>query len=354
MRAKARVLLMKALFQYKYDYRREWLRFIGTLSESGPEQVPTTAVRAVAQIVDSPGGIVWATQAGDPDFVPVGAWRCPLPLAMSVSRESSLIAFLNQRQWIIDSNEMKEHPGRYEGLDVGDLLKGHDDWWLIVPMVLGTRLSGFIVLLKPRTVPVLNFEDHDLLKTVGRHVGTHIDQAEADRRLAEASQFGAYNRLTAFLMHDLNNLIAQQSLVVKNAERFRENPAFVDDAIGTIANSVSRMRRLMEQLSSGSKPPVKRRVRVRSVIEHAIERNVHREPVPVLTACDEEMVVLADADRLSMVIEHLLRNAQEATPADGRVTVEVARNGGTVVDIDRRHRLRHEPGIHSRPPVSAL
>jgi putative PEP-CTERM system histidine kinase len=314
MRAKARVLLMKALFQYKYDYRREWLRFIGTLSESGAEQVPTTAVRAVAQIVDSPGGIVWAQQPGDPDFVPVGAWRCALPLQMPVSRESSLIAFLNQRQWIIDLNEMKEHPGRYEGLDVAELLEGHDDWWLIVPMVLGTRLSGFIVLLKPRTVPVLNFEDHDLLKTVGRHVGTHIDQAEADRRLAEASQFGAYNRLTAFLMHDLNNLIAQQSLVVKNAERFRENPAFVDDAIGTIANSVSRMRRLMEQLSSGSKPPVKRRVRVCSVLEHAIERNAHREPIPVLTDCDQEMVVLADADRLSMVIEHLLRNAQDATP----------------------------------------
>jgi putative PEP-CTERM system histidine kinase len=331
MRSKARVLLMKALFQYKYDYRREWLRFIGTLSESGPEQVPITAVRAVAQIVNSPGGVVWAQQAGDPDYVPVGAWRCPLPLQMSVSRESSLIAFLNQRQWIIDLNEMKEHPGRYEGLEIGELLAGHDDWWLIVPMLLGTRLSGFIVLLKPRTMPVLNFEDHDLLKTVGRHVGTHIDQAEADRRLAEASQFGAYNRLTAFLMHDLNNLIAQQSLVVKNAERFRDNPNFVDDAIGTIANSVSRMRRLMEQLSSGSKPPVKRRVNLCAVMSHAIERNVNREPVPVLEDCDQDMVVLADADRLSMVIEHLLRNAQEATPATGRVTVQASRNDGTAL-----------------------
>ncbi len=331
MRSKARVLLMKALFQYKYDYRREWLRFIGTLSESGAEQVPTTAVRAVAQIVDSPGGVVWAQQAGDADYVPVGAWRCPLPLHLSVSRESSLIAFLNRRQWIIDLNELKEHSGRYESLDVSDLLEGHDDWWLIVPMVLGTRLSGFIVLLKPGTVPVLNFEDHDLLKTVGRHVGTHIDQAEADRRLAEASQFGAYNRLTAFLMHDLNNLIAQQSLVVKNAERFRDNPDFVDDAIGTIANSVSRMRRLMEQLSSGSKPPVKRRVRVRSVLDHAIERNEHREPVPVLSDCDTDMMVLADADRLSMVIEHLLRNAQEATAANGRVTVGASRQDGQVI-----------------------
>ncbi|MEQ9562403.1 MAG: PEP-CTERM system histidine kinase PrsK, partial [Woeseiaceae bacterium] len=330
MRSRARVTLMKALFQYKYDYRREWLRFIATLSDTGTEQVSTTAIRAVAQIVDSPGGIAWAQQAGDPDYVPVGSWRCPLPLQMSVSRDSSLIDFLDKRQWIIDLNEVQEHPSRYEGLDLGGLNEGHDDWWLIVPMLLGTRLSGFIVLLKPRTVPLLNFEDHDLLKTVGRHVGTHIDQAEADRRLAEASQFGAYNRLTAFLMHDLNNLIAQQSLVVKNAERFRDNPDFVDDAINTIAHSVSRMRRLMEQLSSGSKPPVKRRVNIRSVLERAIERNAQRDPVPTLKGCENYLYVLADAERLSMVIEHLLRNAQEATATDGSVTVDVSSTSSNV------------------------
>ena len=41
-------------------------------------------------------------------------------------------------------------------------------------------------------MPSLNFEDHDLLRTVGRHAATHIDQAGSDKRLAESSQFGAY------------------------------------------------------------------------------------------------------------------------------------------------------------------
>ena len=35
-------------------------------------------------------------------------------------------------------------------------------------------------------------------------------------------------------MHDLKNLIAQQELVVKNAAKHKENPAFVEDAIDTI------------------------------------------------------------------------------------------------------------------------
>lgn len=56
-------------------------------------------------------------------------------------------------------------------------------------------------LKRPWVIQSLNFEDHDLLRTVGRHVGMHINQAESDKRLAELRQIGTYNRLTAFLMH---------------------------------------------------------------------------------------------------------------------------------------------------------
>jgi putative PEP-CTERM system histidine kinase len=182
-------------------------------------------------------------------------------------------------------------------------------------------LFGFIVLQKPRVVPSLNFEDHDLLRTVGRHVGMHINQAETDRRIAESSQFGTFNRLTAFLMHDLNNLIAQQSLVVKNAERFRDNPKFVDDAISTIANSVTRMKRLMEQLSSISKSPSMERIEIRDVLATAVERSQARQPRPILDVGTESIWVHADPERLATVVEHLIRNAQEATENDGRVNV---------------------------------
>ena len=118
VRARARVFLLKTLFRYKYDYRREWLRFIGTLSESGPEHVPTTAIRAVAQIVNSPGGIAWARHQDEESYLPVGSWRCVVPILSSVKQNSGLIRFLKDRQWIIDLKEMREHPARYEGLNL--------------------------------------------------------------------------------------------------------------------------------------------------------------------------------------------------------------------------------------------
>jgi putative PEP-CTERM system histidine kinase len=330
IRARVRVFVMKTFFQYKYDYRKEWLRFIGTLSESDLDNVANAAVRAVAQIVNSPGGIVWVQEEGGNNYLPVGAWESELPVMASVSRDDGLVRFLKRRQWIVDFNEMSSYPARYEGLELGSWAKDHPEWWLVVPLFLGNRLFGFIILARPNIVRALNFEDHDLLRTVGRHVATHIDQAESDRRLAESSQFGTYNRLTAFLMHDLNNLIAQQSLVVKNAEKHRHNPEFVDDAINTIANSVSRMRRLMGQLSSGPSESIRRRLDLCDAIRDAIKRVEPRKPAPRFDAA-AGIEVKADRERLTTVFEHLLRNAQDATGVDGEISIDTAVSGGVVV-----------------------
>lgn len=323
IRARVRVFVMKTFFEYKYDYRKEWLRFIRTLSKSESQNVANTAIRAVGQIVNSPGGIVWVQDPDSTNYVPVGSWESDLPIMASVDKRAPLVRFLRQRQWVIDLNEMRSFPARYDGLELGDWVGEHEEWWLILPLLLGDRLFGFIVLLKPGIVPSLNFEDHDLLRTVGRHVATYIDQAESDRRLAEASQFGTYSRLSAFLMHDLNNLIAQQSLVVKNAEKFRHNPEFVDDAINTIAHSVTRMRKLMEQLSSASSRSERRPVNLVDVLQKAVQRSEPRQPSPSMSANNNAVFVEADMDRLTAVTEHLIRNAQDATSDTGSVGIQL-------------------------------
>jgi putative PEP-CTERM system histidine kinase len=331
VRSRARVFFTKTFFRYKYDYRREWLRFIGILSESGLEHVPRTAVRAVAPIVNSPGGIVWTQESEGDDYFPAGAWRYELPIGLTIPSDSSLIRFLQQRQWVVDLNELRAHPTRYDDLQLDQAFAAHDEFWLIVPLLIGKQLLGIIVLLKPKVVPALNFEDHDLLKTVGRHVATHIKQADLDKRLAESSQFGTYHRLSAFLMHDMNNLIAQQSLVVKNAEKFRHDPKFIDDTIETIAHSVTRMRRLMEQLSRDSKAPASASVRMRDVVDKAVKRSKNRQPVPQIRFEGDEVYLNADSERLTVVVEHLIRNAQDATTPDGSIRVTASQEDGVAI-----------------------
>ena len=86
-----RVLLTKTFFKYKYDYRKEWLRFISTLSESGLENVSATAVHAVGQIVNSPGGIVWIKEQEGDAYVPIGSWRCEIPVSSPIRSVSSVL-----------------------------------------------------------------------------------------------------------------------------------------------------------------------------------------------------------------------------------------------------------------------
>ena len=249
-----------------------------------------------------------------------------LPVIPGIQRNSGLVRFLRKQQWVIDLIEMKQDPARYDGLTLDDWVSDDDQWWLIVPLLLGQRLLGFMALQLPKVAPALNFEDHDLLRTVGRHAATHIEQAESDKRLAETSQFAAYNRLTAFLMHDFNNLIAQQSLVVKNAEKHRHNPEFVDDAIGTIANSVDRMRRLSAQLSSSSSQSTKRVVDLGEVLAKAAQRVEPRLPKPDVNVVGGELLIEANLERLVAITEHLIRNAQDASDDSGEIRIDVSAN----------------------------
>ncbi len=103
--------------------------------------------------------------------------------------------------------------------------------------------------------------------------------------------------------------------------------AFIDDAIETITNSVTRMNRLMEQLRHGDVMEAGRPVELATVIQRALTRCALRDPVPQLDVVEGYPKVVADPERLASVFEHVVRNAQDATAADGRVQVTVSCEG---------------------------
>jgi hypothetical protein len=99
----------------------------------------------------------------------------------------------------------------------------------VVPLKDREVLLGFLVLTRSRSIASVNWEDCDLLKTVGRQAASYLALFEATDALASARQFEAFNRLSAFVVHDLKNLVAQLALVSSNAKRFLHNPEFFAD-----------------------------------------------------------------------------------------------------------------------------
>ena len=62
LRGWLRVTLVKHLFQHRYDYREEWLRFTRTMGncEDPASPLEQRAVQAIADIADSPAGLLLA------------------------------------------------------------------------------------------------------------------------------------------------------------------------------------------------------------------------------------------------------------------------------------------------------
>ncbi|HET7204083.1 MAG TPA: XrtA/PEP-CTERM system histidine kinase PrsK, partial [Steroidobacteraceae bacterium] len=340
LRRRLRVFLAKHFYRNKYDYRVEWLRFIQTLSDEGEGVVPAReastpmataprTIRAIAQIIGSPGGVLFLRDEVTGRHVPAAAWPpgdFKLQKFGTLEATDELVQFLGQRQWVVDVDEHRLTPDLYDHIALPAMFDPPSPFRIVLPLLLGVELMGFLVLAEPPPPFRPTYEDRDLLKTVGRHVATHIAQQEADRKLAEGRQFEAFHRLTAFVMHDLKNLAAQLSLIVANAEKHRRNPEFVDDAIRTVANSAERMQRLIDQLQGRETHGQARRMALGEVVRRAVERCTLRPPAPVV-AVVQDAAVNADPERLTSTLEHLVRNAQDATPADGMVEVGVRIDG---------------------------
>ncbi len=331
VRARIKVFLNKHFFRYKYDYREEWLRLTGLLSSSD-EGTPLRdrAIVSLAKPVESPGGALWLRADGG-DYALAARWNFRAAEGSVAQAGTPVIRFLSERSWVIDIPEWRRDPSVYGGLALPDWLQRSQTAWLVVPLMKADDLYGFVVLAQPRAPQKLTWEDLDLLKTVGRQVAGYLALEEAAALVAEASQFQAFNRFTAFIMHDLKNLIAQQSLVVKNAARHKNNPDFIEDAISTVDNSVRRMSRLLEQLRQGETAGLASRVVLGDVCNEVATEWRARGATPTVEIEDAGLTLRASRERLTAVLGHIVRNAQDAAGVDGEVSVRLFRRGDDAV-----------------------
>jgi len=115
--------------------------------------------------------------------------------------------------------------------------------------------------------------------------------------------------------------------MMKNAKRLRANPEFQQDMLDTVENSLEKMRQLMLQLREGEKP-------------HGVSSGVDLELIAkrLVTAAHgkgralELQLVSAVStrghqERVERVIGHVVQNAFDASPPDGRVSLRLDQSG---------------------------
>jgi hypothetical protein len=323
-RSKLRVLTSKHFFAYRYDYREEWLKITRALSDATAATTPQTCIRALAELVESPAGALWLRR-GEDGFVP--ATNLNMSLATAVEPvQGSLAQFLTRTGWVIDLDEFRARPGAYLGFEAPEWLKSIPGAWLLIPLPNADTLIGFVVLAQPRVRIELNWEVLDLLKTAGRQVGSYLALLQAGEALLEARKFEAFNRMSAFVVHDLKNLVAQLQLLLHNAQRHRDNPDFQRDMLGTVEHVVGRMNHLMAQLRAGATPVESAQSVDLATIARRVQPLRGRGRGGVELDLDLGVCVVGHQDRLERVVGHLVQNAFDAVGDNPRVRIRVFRS----------------------------
>jgi putative PEP-CTERM system histidine kinase len=324
MRAKLKVYINKNFFSYRYDYREEWLRFTAMLSaQSSPQELGLSVIKGIANLVESPAGALWLRGHHGPDYVQAAVWNMP-PLTLTEAHDGALAGFLQRRHWIVDLDELRASPRQYEGLQAPPWLIEDGRYWLLVPLALGEELNGFVLLGHPRTRLEVNWEVRDLLRTASRQAAGYLAQMQATEALLEARKFEAFNRMSAFVVHDLKNIVTQLSLMMKNARRLRDNPEFQEDMLATVENSLEKMRQLMLQLREGEAAPSgsPRGVELEPIVQRlaAAARSKGRE---LQVEVQARASTRGHEERVERVIGHAVQNAFDATPEHGKVWLKL-------------------------------
>lgn len=333
LRGWLRVMLSKHLFQHRYDYRAEWLRFTDTIGRAGPQAsaLNERIVQAVADIADSPAGLLLVPRE-EGGMVLAARWQWNGLEVPAEALSDDGLRFFEESQFILDLDDIRK--GRGGGIPAAACpawLMDDEATWALVPLLHYERLVGVVVLARSPLARRLDWEDFDLLRVVGRQLASYLAEQASQDALGEAQRFDEFNRRIAFVMHDIKNLASQLSLLASNAQKHAENPAFREDMILTLRNSTDKLQALLARLgrygAQGSAQ--KSEIELSAMVERIVGQ--FKSQHQVIALAPEECIVLADREALEQALVHLVQNAIDASDRDAPVFVDLRTEPGSAI-----------------------
>ncbi|WP_448579711.1 XrtA/PEP-CTERM system histidine kinase PrsK [Thermaurantiacus sp.] len=375
-RAVLRVWISRNFYRYRYDYRKEWLGFIDKVAGDGKAMAASLAgaqpireriVEATASVLGSPGGALF--EPGPTGvFQQTARWHWRSLEVEELGEEflpsSTLGHSLGTDLRILDFDDLRVDHASHDGGKDGEgapcpaWALADRSIWLAVPMVHRGRLIAILLLERSPVVRDLNWEDYDLLRTLGQQGASYLAEAAAQAALDEAQAFDEFNRRFAFVMHDLKNVVSQLGLVSRNARKHMDNAEFREDLMATLDASVTKMRDLLALLgkqSAGGLSQVRAETKGGDVTVPAaasgeladlaeIARDMilpfrRQHSALELEGAGQPLFVAGDAGRLAAMLTHLVQNAIDASPAGApiRVTLKRHHDNAVITVRDRGH-----------------
>ncbi len=308
-RSRLKSLFVDHFFTSRYDYRQEWMRCITALATPDPAvTLHERVIRATAEVVDSPGGVLFLRAAGEAGFHWAGSLNLP-PAGVMLGSDHPLFARLDAGESIIVADPAAE-----------PWIEEYPPLWLAVPLVHAGQLIGAILLAPPRAPFRLDGEVFTLLRTIGQQVAVFIAEQRAAQALVETRHLREYGQRFAFIAHDIKNVSSQLSLLLANAEFHLDNPEFQRDMLATVRAAAAKISTLLVRLNAPEAEaapvgiaPVER---IAAIV--ATLRQSRGVPIAITRADRQTGKIAMPLEAFDAVITHLLDNALDAEESAGR------------------------------------
>lgn len=303
-------VLTRHFFADRYDYRLEWLECIGTLSGTKTIErtsLPHRAIRAVADVVNSPSGALFLKDQSSGMMFWAGSWN--MPSALSLNASNVLVKLSTMSAQIIEMQKIERSDVEDNALDrLGPI-------WLAVPLPQLEKTIGIVIVGPPRVSFRLDQEVFDLLKIIGREVATYIAEQRATEVVLQTQNLHDYGKRFAFVAHDIKNVSSQLALLLSNARTHIGNPEFQQDMLETVRASIGKIDGLLKRLDEPETEQAPTSITPLPRLE-ALVTTYQRVRQATLTIVHDgsTATVAMSPDAFDTAMTHILNNAVEASP----------------------------------------
>ena len=322
LRRRIQFFISTHFYVNKYEYRDEWLALSHHLQGASTEADVIKALRQVlSDSLYTANLVIWL---GDTEhgyrIVSSNGKLEGRGNANALSPDDPLVRFLRTHPYF-DVND-KEPDGVWKAVteSKGGFLADLN-LVLTVPLFIGEQLVGLVGLGPEFTGGRYGHDDFDLLTALGTQTASALLAVRMSEKLAHVRERRAWDKLSAFVLHDVKNAATMLSLASQNAADHIHNPEFQQDILGAVNDALMRMTKVQERLDmlKGEVAPVWQDLKLsRFIEEHCGQLEKKLGAINITLDCRTSIRVKSDPKLLSRILENLLLNALEAG-GDGRV-----------------------------------
>ncbi len=203
---------------------------------------------------------------------------------------------------------------------------------LLAPISIGRQFAGLIGLGPEFTGGKYGPDDFDLLTALGSQTASALLAVRMAEELAHAREQQAWNRLSAFVLHDIKNACTMLSLLQENAPEHIQEPEFQQDMLELVDDALKRMQRVEQRLGT-LKDEIKTKwqfIELNGFLSDLV-RGLQKKLPSLKLRVDgsEKMLVKSDPELLASILENLLLNAYEAKGEGTIVRIKISSNDET-------------------------